>query len=98
MKIQIDTATKVLKIEQTVNLKELFDFVKGLFPNNWQEYKLEVGTIIKWESIPKPDYKDYYERIKKPMLGQQFDITCGLPATTKSTTLDVYDFKQRITL
>ena len=46
MKIQIDTANKILKIEESVNLKELFKIVNNLLPDSWEEYTLESNSII----------------------------------------------------
>jgi hypothetical protein len=69
MKIQIDTTNKVLKIEESVNLKELFKIVQMLLPSDWEEYKLEVNTIIVgWQNpiiVEKPYpvypwYQPYY--------------------------------------
>lgn len=53
MKIQLDTTNKTIKVEEKVNLKELLDAVKKLFPNNeWKEYSLETNTVINWSSNP----------------------------------------------
>jgi hypothetical protein len=69
MKIQIDTTNKVLKIEESVNLKELFKIVQTLLPTNWEEYVLDVNTIIiGWQNpiiVEKPYptypwYQPYY--------------------------------------
>jgi hypothetical protein len=50
MKIQMDTITKVIKIEESVNLKELFDLLEQMLPNEmWKEFTLETNTtIINW--------------------------------------------------
>ena len=49
MKIQIDTVEKTIKIEEKVNLGELFSYMEQLFPDlKWREFDLEVGTIINW--------------------------------------------------
>lgn len=53
MKLQINTTEKTIKVEEKVNLKELLDNVKKLFPNNeWKEYTLETNTVINWTSNP----------------------------------------------
>ena len=45
MKIQIDTTEKVIRIEEKVNLMELFNQVQTLLPGGkWEEYDLEVTT------------------------------------------------------
>lgn len=64
MKLQLDTKEKIIRIEGTVNLGELFNQLDNLFPNlEWREYSLEpVQTIINWISpitYPiSPDYPD----------------------------------------
>jgi len=47
MKIQIDTKVKTLKVEDDINLNELIEGVKLLFPHGeWKEYKLLTNVII----------------------------------------------------
>lgn len=61
MKLNIDTENKTIKINETVNLKELNDTIKKLLPNNWEEYDLIVDTI----TIPQaPDIHKTYPWIK----------------------------------
>ena len=49
MKIQIDTNSKTIKLEETVELKELIEMLNNLFPNcMWKEYKLEMAIIQNW--------------------------------------------------
>lgn len=52
MNIQIDTTNKIFKLQESVNLKELFEILEKLFPNKeWLEYRLETNTIItNWET------------------------------------------------
>lgn len=52
MKIQIDTATKTIRLEQGANLSDLIDFLEKIFPNGeWGEYTLETNTVIQnWGS------------------------------------------------
>ncbi|MCB1711487.1 MAG: hypothetical protein KDH96_03060 [Candidatus Riesia sp.] len=50
MKLQIDTTSKVIKLEGLTNLSELFETLERFFPNSeWKEFKLETNTIINWE-------------------------------------------------
>lgn len=65
MNIQIDTKTKTIKLQESVNLGELEDVLNKLFPNNeWKEYKLETNTVINnWKNpiiidryVPRPYY------------------------------------------
>jgi hypothetical protein len=53
MKIQIDTTNKTIKIEEKVNLNELFEALNRLFPNNeWKEFSLETNMTINWSPNP----------------------------------------------
>lgn len=46
MKIQLDTTQKIIRIEEKVNLKELFDILERLLPNElWKEFCLETTVI-----------------------------------------------------
>lgn len=44
MKIQLDTTSKTIKVEESVNLGELIEAVEKLLPN-WKEYKIEPVII-----------------------------------------------------
>lgn len=49
MKLQLDTTNKTIKIEEQVNLKELFELLENILPNGvWKEFKLECNTTIQW--------------------------------------------------
>ena len=44
MKIQIDTEKKIIKLENSVKLNELFAALEQMFPNaEWEEYSLETN-------------------------------------------------------
>lgn len=64
MKFQIDTTQKTIKIEEEVNLGELFEKLEIMFPNQlWKEYKLEVSVITNWTNpiiITNPPTYPYY--------------------------------------
>ena len=63
MKIQLDTNSKTIKLEESVNLKELFELLDRILPDNqWQEYNLETNTIIShWTNpIIIEKYPPYY--------------------------------------
>ena len=50
MKIQLDTALKIIRIEETVNLGELIDLLESMLPNGtWKEFKIETQNIINWK-------------------------------------------------
>jgi len=45
MQLQLDTENKMIKIESSINLKELYKFLKHFFPNKeWEEYTLLYNT------------------------------------------------------
>ena len=48
MKLFIDTESKVIKIEETVNFGELIKKVKKLLPGEWKDYKIETHSVIAW--------------------------------------------------
>ena len=49
MKLQIDTDNKTIRIEETVNLGELFNKLDTLFPNlEWREYSIESTVFNTW--------------------------------------------------
>ena len=53
MKIQLDTNTKTIKVEETVNIGELFELLKKMFPNGeWEDFGLETQTTINWTPNP----------------------------------------------
>lgn len=46
MKIQIDTNRKEIKLEGSVNLRELFAFLNNFFPDfSWGEYSLAIDPV-----------------------------------------------------
>jgi len=61
MKIQLDTTAKLIKVEESVNLKEFFEAIEILLPDGlWKEFKLETQTIINWTNpIVIEPYKPY---------------------------------------
>ena len=51
MKLQLDTEEKSVKIEESVNLKELYEILDKLLPNGlWNEYTIETNVSINWTS------------------------------------------------
>lgn len=49
MKLQINTDSKVIKIESTVKIKDILDTLKKMLPD-YEDYYLESNTnIINWE-------------------------------------------------
>lgn len=53
MKIQLDTTNKTIKVEESVNLKELTEALEKLLPNGeWKEFTLHTNTVIQNFSSP----------------------------------------------
>ena len=53
MKIQFDTEKKLIRIEEKVNLNELFERLNVYLPNDeWKEYELETNTVIDNWTLP----------------------------------------------
>lgn len=49
MKIQLDTTSKIIKVEETVTLGEFTELLERLLPNGrWKEFKLETQIITNW--------------------------------------------------
>lgn len=49
MKIQLDTKSKSIKIEEKVNINEFFKIIKQMLPNDsWKEYSFETAVITNW--------------------------------------------------
>lgn len=49
MKIQINTETKTIKVEEAVNFEKLYAFISSLPEHTfgkWQEYKIDCNTKI----------------------------------------------------
>lgn len=50
MKLFLDTEKKVIKVEEAVNLGELYDALDKMLPESlWRKFSLEVNTQIVWE-------------------------------------------------
>ena len=49
MKININTTDKVIRLEEQVNLGELFTFLEEILPDlKWREYSIEVNVVNNW--------------------------------------------------
>lgn len=49
MKIQLNFDTKVIKVEDNVNLGELIEKLQAMLPE-WKTWKLETNVTINWTS------------------------------------------------
>lgn len=55
MKIQIDTSTKTIKVQENTNFKKLYEMLKALPKEvfgKWDEYSIEANTQIIWGYYP----------------------------------------------
>lgn len=51
MKLQLDTVSKTIKIEESVKLDELFHTLEAMLPNDqWKEFTLDITYITNWAS------------------------------------------------
>ena len=83
MKIQIDTVNKIIKIEEKVNLEELYTMLNSLFPNNtWREYSLETSVLQMWSN---PIYVPYYP--PNPVYPWWEYTTTGTTISTNSNSI-----------
>jgi len=95
MKLQINTTEKTIKIEEQVNISELFDMLTKLFPNDeWKSYKLESAVITQWVNpitIPYPVYPSPYWWNPNPMITFCNDTVtdCEYNGSFSGTTVNV---------
>lgn len=65
MKIQLDTERKIIDIEGKVNIGELIEVLKKLFPNDeWKEF--DIATRITLPYQPDPPSTTWLERTYTP--------------------------------
>lgn len=51
MKLVLDTTKKIIKIEESINLGELFETLERILPlNEWKGFILETNTQIVWNT------------------------------------------------
>jgi hypothetical protein len=68
MKITIDTTAKTIEISEEINLADLVDTMKGLFPGgNWKEFKIK--TVAPPVQTWYPYYYPYYSYPSYPYYG-----------------------------
>ncbi len=88
MKIRLDTKSKTITIEDSINLEEFFKTLKSFFPKDeWKEYKLEVKVIQNWNNpVYVPTIIDRW----KPYWHTDQQWTCGeLTATHTEGTYNL---------
>lgn len=91
MKIKIDTTAKTIAIEEAVNIDQLIRLVKGLFPDDWRQWKLE--TNVKFEMPAAPII--IREREVRPYWENPFwygSGTCGTSITNDGTSSNAVQF------
>ena len=78
MKFTIDTETKVIEINEEVNLSELVDKLKEILGKDWKNYKLNQS--FSWYYPYIPYYPTIYDN-NTPLDGT-YEITCNDTDTT----------------
>lgn len=96
MKLQLDTIAKTIKIEEKVNLGELFNKLEELLPDlKWREFELEMGSITNWVNPwVIPVYPDrYYPSYPLPWITYVGDVggDTAIEAFTITTVGGVYN-------
>lgn len=76
MKVRIDTTAKVIAIEETVTFDELHKMLKGLFPDDYKQWK--VDTNVKFELGPHT----IVHRHEYPWWGQTYCATNAVLTVT----------------
>lgn len=62
MKLQLDTKSKTIKIEGSVNLEELYETLAKLLPKGeWKLFTLEANSIIEWINPIQITRYPYYQ-------------------------------------
>ena len=61
MKLNINTTDKIIRLEEQVNLGELFTFLEEILPDlKWREYSIEVNVVNNWGNpIYTPPFMPY---------------------------------------
>ena len=49
MEFRINTKTKEIEIEQSINIRDLLAQLELMFPNTWEEYKIKSVTSYNWQ-------------------------------------------------
>jgi len=88
MKLQIDTKSKIIKLEDKVLLKELVTTLEKLLPKKeWQTFTLETNTVINnWSN---PIYIREYKPWTYPWYG-------GITYYSSATSINTYSDKQLV--
>jgi hypothetical protein len=82
MKIQLNTTRKTIKIEESINLNELYETLESLLPEGkWKEFELLIENIFNWKepiNIPYiPPFPNQPDTIL-PWWEAPYKITCDL--------------------
>jgi hypothetical protein len=101
MKIQLDLKEKTIKVEESINLHEFFEYLNEMFPNGkWREFTLVFDRIKEWDepiTIPNrippfnpdnPWVQPYSPNIGNPT-NPYDNIWYGTNTSVTTTNLDV---------
>ncbi len=90
MKIQIDTTSKIIRIEETVLIGDFFELLDQLFPNlTWKEYSLQSQVITDWHN--PIIVKDYPPVRPFPWTVPQAPITAMYGCPSVVTSGNIYN-------
>jgi hypothetical protein len=68
MKLQIDTTSKIVKVEENVKVLDLINVLKKMLPGEWEKFTLETHTtIVNWHEPIIIKHYPYYEPYRGPM-------------------------------
>jgi hypothetical protein len=67
MKLQLDTTSKTVRVEGTVNLEALYETLQKLLPNGeWKQFSIESNSTITWVNPITIPYYPYYPTTPYP--------------------------------
>ena len=99
MKLQLDTKEKCIKIEESVNLEELFETLNKLLPNQeWKAFTLETNTTIEWTSPITIPWYPYYPTDPYPWWRPSITYSGGYVGETgeRIATADSYSLAEGV--
>jgi transposase len=84
MKLQLDLDNKVIRLDDNVNLSDLFETLKKLLPQGeWKEFSIETNTTLVWSNpIVYPYYAPTY-----PIQPLPWIVTTGTSVDVNAYTL-----------
>lgn len=101
MQVNINSTEKLIKIDENVNAKELFEFIEKLLPEggplgSWKEYKIQAKEVVfnNWTfPIVSPTYptaplQPYWQVDTPTPIIKRWDITCGVETKPGTVSME----------